>query len=278
MIAALDLRISQEPLPAGVKKAERLLGRAMLMPVTGTLSIGSSTGRNIARAEGLIQGHQPRIKSEAELKERIDRFALDVVGTAGDGAVVVGAGRALASAGRGLLAQQDLASPSPEPIRVVPGSQIESGSGARIGAETPLLLPAGENQHLPALPSGRTNPYLPEAPIHSIPAPRGLVIEMAMAPGQTRPGGFGTTDVIPDLSYVRNELGVIPRFKPEIEGVQRWAVPEGLRIQWGTAASIEENGVLYSGGGSQIEILNYADRSRLIPVGPRIVFPKTSGE
>ncbi|NOZ94000.1 MAG: hypothetical protein GXP47_04550, partial [Acidobacteria bacterium] len=278
MIEALDKRIAQEPVPEGVKKMERLLGRMALTPVTGLLSIGGSEGRNFARVEGVIQGHQPNIRNEEELKRRIDQFGWDALGTAGDVAAVYGTGRALVGGSRTLLVQRDPSPPSSEPTGVVAENHVGGSSGTRISAETPLSLPAGENQQLLALPSGRTNPYTPEAPIRSMPAPRGLVIEMAMAPGQTRPGGFGTTDVIADLGYVRNELGVIPRFKPEIEGVQRWAVPEGLRIQWGRVAPIEENGVTYSGGGSQIEILNFADRSRLKPVGPRIVFPKAPGE
>jgi RHS repeat-associated protein len=102
MIDALDRRIAQEPLPEGVKKVERLLGRVALTPVTGLLSIGGSEGRNLARAEGLIQGHQPEIRNEAELKQRIDQFGWDVVGTAGDVAVVAGMARALVAGSQAL--------------------------------------------------------------------------------------------------------------------------------------------------------------------------------
>ena len=92
-------------------------------------------------------------------------------------------------------------------------------------------------------------------------------VNMAMAPGQTRPGGWATTDHIPDVAYVRNELAVTPTFKPQVSDVQTYHIPEGVRVQEGIVGPQVENGVTYPGGGSQVQILNYGDRSLLTPVG-----------
>jgi RHS repeat-associated protein len=115
-----------------------------------------------------------------------------------------------------------------------------------------------------------SNPWMPGAPVYSVPAPKGLTIEMVMAPGQTRPGAWGTVDVIADMSYARNQLAITPGFKPSIGHVQRFEVPAGTQVQYGTVGPQTHGGVTYPGGGSQIQILNYADRAKLIPVGPPI--------
>lgn len=65
-------------------------------------------------------------------------------------------------------------------------------------------------------------------------ARRGLTVQMAMVPGQTRPGGCATTDNIPDVDYVRNNLAVTPDFKSEVSHVQTFHVPEGVQVQSGT--------------------------------------------
>lgn len=112
-----------------------------------------------------------------------------------------------------------------------------------------------------------TNPWLEGSEIISTGAPKDCYINMALAPGQTRPGGWGTFDNIPDVSYVRNNLAVIPEFKPEVGYVQRYLVPEGTQIQIGTVGSQEYNGVKYLGGGNQVQILNFSDRENLISIG-----------
>ena len=90
---------------------------------------------------------------------------------------------------------------------------------------------------------------------------------MAMAPGQTRPGGWGTIDKITDVDFVRNKLAVTPEFKPEISHVQRYRIPEGTRVQVGIAGPQEHKGIRYEGGGQQVELLNYEDRAKLEPIG-----------
>jgi len=78
-------------------------------------------------------------------------------------------------------------------------------------AKRPLALPA---------PTA-SNPWKPNTPMESAPAPAGgLEVQMAMAPGQTRPGGWATQEHIPDVAYVRKNLAVTPQFKPEVSHVQ----------------------------------------------------------
>ncbi len=91
---------------------------------------------------------------------------------------------------------------------------------------------------------------------------------MAMAPGQVNPGAFGTPDMIPDTAYARGDLAVIPSFKPTISHVQRFQVPAGIQIQMGIVGPQVEGGITYLGGATQVEILNFADRAKLVPIGP----------
>lgn len=102
-------------------------------------------------------------------------------------------------------------------------------------------------------------------------------VSMAMSPRQVRPGGWATTDYIPNVNYVRNKLAVIPQFKPEISHVQQFNIPEGVQVQIGPVGPQTQDGVLYPGGGSQVQILNYSDRAKLEPVGePRFISEEAS--
>ncbi len=127
------------------------------------------------------------------------------------------------------------------------------------GSKTTLALPS---------PQG-TNPWMNGTKIISMPAPKDCYINMAMAPGQKNPGGWGTFDNIPDVDYVRNNLAVTPEFKPEVSEVQRFLIPEGTQIQVGVVGPQKYNSIVYPGGGNQVQILNFEDRARLIPVGPK---------
>ena len=128
------------------------------------------------------------------------------------------------------------------------------------GSKTTLALPA---------PKG-TNPWLEGSEIVSMPAPKDCYINMVMSLGQSQPGGWGTLNDIPNVDYVRNNLAVIPEFKEEISHVQRYLVPEGTQIQVGIVGPQTSNNVLYPGGGNQVQILNYADRAKLIPIGNKV--------
>lgn len=82
----------------------------------------------------------------------------------------------------------------------------------------------------------------------------------------------------PNVDYIRNELAVIPDFKPEISHVQQFYIPEGVRIQTGPVGSQISGGTIYPGGGNQVQILNYADRAELIPINkPRSIYPAKCG-
>ena len=128
-----------------------------------------------------------------------------------------------------------------------------------------------------ALPAPTSlDPWGSGAVLESIVTPKGgIIVEMAMSPGQVNPGGWATLDHIPDVDYVRNQLAVIPEFKPSISHVQQFYIPEGVRIQIGPVGPQMSGGRVYQGGGSQIQILNYVDRSKLIPVGEPRKIPQT---
>jgi RHS repeat-associated protein len=134
---------------------------------------------------------------------------------------------------------------------------------------TPLLLPAPTT----------LDPWGAGAKLESIAVPKGgILVEMAMSPGQFNPGGWATLDHIPDVEYVRNKLAVIPEFKPEISHVQTFHIPEGIQIQTGPVGPQMSGGNLYPGGGSQIQILNYEDRAKLKPIGaPRKISLRDCG-
>lgn len=121
---------------------------------------------------------------------------------------------------------------------------------------------------LPA-PTG-TNPWMEGTEIISIEAPENCYVNMALSNGQNKPGGWATFDEIPNVEYVRNNLAVTPEFKEEVGFVQKYLIPKGTRIQIGTVGPQEYNGIKYMGGGNQVQILNYSDRSKLIPVGNKI--------
>lgn len=114
-----------------------------------------------------------------------------------------------------------------------------------------------------------TNPWMEGTEITSIEAPKDFYINMAMTTGQKNPGGWGTLDDIPDVNYVRNNLAVTPEFKAEVGEVQKYLVPQGTRVQVGTVGPQTYNGMLYPGTGNQVQLLNYSDRAKLIPIGGR---------
>lgn len=119
-------------------------------------------------------------------------------------------------------------------------------------------------------PGVDSNPWMPGEPITSMPAPAGTWINMAMAPGQVRPGAFGTFDEIPSVDFVRNDLAVTPSFKPDVGNVQTFEVPAGTQIQIGTVGPQTYGGVTYPGGANQVQILPGPGgvRPTMIPVGP----------
>ena len=46
--------------------------------------------------------------------------------------------------------------------------------------------------------------------------------------------------------------------------MQRYKIPEGIRIQVGTVGPQKYKGKIYAGGGNQVQILNFEDRAKLV--------------
>jgi RHS repeat-associated protein len=117
----------------------------------------------------------------------------------------------------------------PNPVQWVDPLGLQGGNLRTLPAPPTLLA-------LPA-PTG-SNPWMPNTLITSVPAPTGgLTVQMAMAPSQTLPGGWATTDHIPDVAYARNKLAVTPEFKQEVSHVQTFSIPEGVQLQHGAVGS-----------------------------------------
>ncbi|KVN60019.1 RHS repeat-associated core domain-containing protein [Burkholderia stagnalis] len=155
---------------------------------------------------------------------------------------------------------------SKDPIGLAGGVNPYQYAPNAIGWIDPLGWAGGNVLALPA--PTNSEPWMPNTPLTSMPTPAGgLTVQMAMSPGQTRPGGWATTDNITSVDYVRNNLAVTPQFKPEISHVQTFHIPEGVQLQHGTVGPQEYECALYPGGGSQVQILNYADRAKLVPIG-----------
>jgi hypothetical protein len=153
-------------------------------------------------------------------------------------------------------------------VRVSGGSSFE----VDVGNGTGDWGTGGGNQQnrVPLLPAPKNSePWISGTVLNSFPSPSGgMYIQMAMAPGQTSPGGWGTTDFIPDLNYVRSSLAVTPAFKADVSTVQLFYIPAGVQLQVGTVGPQLYDDVVYPGGGNQVQILNYRDRGRLVPIGP----------
>lgn len=82
---------------------------------------------------------------------------------------------------------------------------------------------------------------------------------MKSAPGNTRPH--------PRCGLCTKNLAVTPQFKREVSHVQTFHIPEGMQLQHGMVGPQTHGCATYPGGGSQVQILNYVDRAKLVPVG-----------
>ncbi|WP_052680690.1 hypothetical protein [Streptomyces sp. NRRL F-4428] len=100
---------------------------------------------------------------------------------------------------------------------------------------------------------------------------------MAISQGQTRPGGFGTFDDVPNQQYVRAQLAVRTDWKTDVSLLQRYPMSDGdpILVQESIIGpQMDPKPGHLPGGGTQIEIMEFGDRARLIPVGPPTEIPK----
>lgn len=79
----------------------------------------------------------------------------------------------------------------------------------------------------------------------------------AVGPGQKSPGAFGTKVEITSVDFVRNDLAVIPEWKPTVSGARTVQVERPVRAQISIFGPQEQDGVVYPGGQTQIQILEY---------------------
>ncbi len=100
----------------------------------------------------------------------------------------------------------------------------------------------------------------------------GTRIRMAMVLGQpaNRPGGWATTDNIPDVNMVRTKLAVTEEFKPQISSVQEYEIIKDLPVLSGPVGPQIDSvtGKYLEGGGTQFQMLvHWEDRmSYLKPI------------
>ena len=128
-----------------------------------------------------------------------------------------------------------------------------------------------DNVEILGLPEPKgSNPWMEGTEMISVEAPDDCYVNMAMSSGQNFPGGWATFDNIPSIEYARNNLAITPEFKEDISFVQKYLIPKGTRIQIGTVGPQEYNGIIYSGGGNQVQILNSIDKEKLVPIGNKI--------
>jgi RHS repeat-associated protein len=124
---------------------------------------------------------------------------------------------------------------------------------------TPITDPS---RLLPA-PRG-LNPDLPGGPIFGVELPAGFRFNQAVSAGQNAPGAYGTLANIPDIAFVRNDLAVIPQFKPVISGSRVVEVTRPVRAQFSIVGPQVQNGVLYPGGEWQLRILEYDPKNPFV--------------
>ncbi|MEV6581175.1 hypothetical protein AB0M92_23730 [Streptomyces sp. NPDC051582] len=108
----------------------------------------------------------------------------------------------------------------------------------------------------------------------------GEEFNMVLSKGQSpsTPGAFGTFDDVPNQQFVRDQPAVRTDWKDDVSVLQRYRIPEGgdpIRIQESIIGPQTDPTLGHlPGGAGQLEILNYTDRARLIPVGPPVEIPK----
>ena len=249
-------KIGPQTLVGGLAPSTALGGRAALGMASGVLRLGVGYGLVMSC------GDDPDCTLTEEQTWAVGLYGLADAAAVGEmaGSVVTVGGRAairslhegfeeiaqdaMGSALRGF--GDDLTTMARGPsFRVVRPPEITSPS---------RLLPA---------PSS-LNPDLPGGPIMSVELPVGFRYNQAVAPGQELPGRFGTTEGIPNLSFVRNELGVTSAFKREVAGVREVVTVRPVRAQFSLVGPQMDGGLLRPGRRSQLQILDYDVRNPFV--------------
>ncbi|MDJ0380732.1 putative T7SS-secreted protein [Streptomyces sp. G-G2] len=164
--------------------------------------------------------------------------------------------------------------PSPNPMAYVSNPLVWADplglSGCKAAPKEQLALPKAE----------REPPNMYGTPITSRLAQPGEEFNMVLSKGQpgTSPGGFGTFEDVPNQQFVRDQLAIRTDWKDDVSMLQRYRFPDSgdpIRIQESIIGPQTDPSLGHLPGGvSQLEILNYEDRARLIPVGPPVEIPK----
>nr|WP_084223957.1 RHS repeat-associated core domain-containing protein [Kitasatospora cheerisanensis] len=160
---------------------------------------------------------------------------------------------------------------SPDPLGLVPAPNPDAYVGNPHTWCDPLGLSPHSRRALP--PALREPPNAPGSPITSRLGRPGETFNMVISRGQSvsRPGGFGTFDDVPNQEFVRRQLAIRTDWKSDVSLVQRYAFPahgEPIRIQESVIGPQDDPLLGHlPGGATQLEILKFEDRARLIPVG-----------
>jgi RHS repeat-associated protein len=155
-----------------------------------------------------------------------------------------------------------------DPIKLMGGTNLYQYCPNPVNWVDPLGFKGmpGQTERVPLLLEKKMeNPWMSGTEIESIIVPEGgIYAEMALSPeqasGQWGLGSWATTEKITGVDFVRNNLAVTPQFKSIISHVQKIHIPEGVRIQVGTVGPQIYKGVIYPGGGSQLQILLTRDQ------------------
>lgn len=149
------------------------------------------------------------------------------------------------------------------PTPMEPSYMGPSGGGMPGMPLAPKLLPS----------SPREPPNAPGSTILSRLLAPGEEFNMVLSKGQpaSKPGGFGTFDDVPDQAFARDSLAIRTDWKSDVSLVQRYRAPSDgprIRVQESIVGPQQDPVLGYLGGGAnQLEILNFADRARLLPIG-----------
>ena len=134
--------------------------------------------------------------------------------------------------------------------------KVEEGAVAGAESQSQKLLTWDKAEQKQITYSGEKDQWMPNTSIVSRPAPPNYRGNMVVGENQQNFGGWISTDNIPNMSYVRNDLSITKEFKPSDNlYVQQVEINEGVMIQEGIVGAQEYNDVKSLGGGNQTRVL-----------------------